>query len=102
MSKQTYYNIEKGYPKIHPKLSEWIARGNDDHHFSCKVCNNRSLKHWTLGLEAPRNNMKPNKDPKNKTKHKRNFAVNQKSFLIFSLVGKSSAAARQVKILKQW
>ena len=59
--------------------------------FSCKVCNNGSLKLRTMGVGAPMNHMKSNKIKKIRAKRKRNLALVQKSFSISSLVGKSSA-----------
>ena len=53
MSKQIYYNVEQEELKIYPKLSAWIAKGKDNHLFSCKVCNNGSLKLGTMGVGAP-------------------------------------------------
>ena len=44
-----------------------------------------------MEVGAPRNHMKPSKDPEKKTKHERNVAVSQKPFSISSLVGKLSA-----------
>ena len=90
MSKNICYNVEWEDPKIHSKLSEYIATEKDDHHFSCKVCNNGSLKLGTMGVWAPVNHIKPSKDNKKK---ERNLVVVQKSFSISSLVGKLSAVA---------
>ena len=57
--------------------------------FSCKVCNNGSLR--AMGVGAPMNHMKSNKIKKIKAKHKTNLALVQKSFSISPLVGKLSA-----------
>ena len=71
MSKNICYNVEWEDPKIHSKLSEYIATEKDDHHFSCKVCNNGSLKLGTMGVWAPVNHIKPSKDNKKKKKKKK-------------------------------
>ena len=77
--------------KLHPMLSEWITRGNDNHHFCCKVCNNGSLKLGVMGVAAPMNHMKPSKDSNNKTKHERNLNVINKSHsMSSSMVWKST------------
>ena len=69
-----------------------LLEENQNHHlFFCKVCSNGSLKLGTMEVGAPRNHMKPSKDPEKKTKHERNVAVSQKPFSISSLVGKLSA-----------
>ena len=36
--------------------------------FSCKVCNNGSLKLRAMGVGAPMNHMKSNKDKRNQSK----------------------------------
>ena len=59
--------------------------------FSCKVCNNGSLKLRAMGVGAPMNHMKSNKIKKIKAKHKTNLALVQKSFSISPLVGKLGA-----------
>ena len=88
-SKQTYYNLEWEDKKIHPNLSEWIRMGKYNKYFCCKVCNTGSLKLVTMGIGAPMNHMKTNKDTSSvKTKHERNLAIIRSSQSISALVPK--------------
>ena len=87
-SKQTY-NLEWEDKKIHPNLSEWIRMGKYNKHFSCKVCNTGSLKLGAMGIGAPMNHIKANKDTSSiKTKHERNLAITRSSQSISALVPK--------------
>ena len=88
-SKQTYYNLEWEDKKIHPNLSEWIRMGKDNNHFCCKVCNTGSLKLGAMGIGAPLNHIKANKDTSSiKTKHERNLPIIRSSQSISTLVPK--------------
>ena len=35
-----------------PQYVDWISKGKNKHHFSCKVCKTSSLKLSNMGMEA--------------------------------------------------
>ena len=97
-SKQTYYNLEWEDKKIHPNLSEWIKWGRITNIFAVK-CNTGYLKLGAMGIGAPMNHMKANKDTSSiKTKHERNLAIIRSTQSISALVPKCTENPNNSKL----
>ena len=72
MSKISTYNPEQEVLSLIPQYANWVSKGKDKHHFTCKVSQTNSLKLSNMVAEAWKSHVKGNsKDGKKKKTQKK-------------------------------
>ena len=60
MSETSTYNPEWEVPSLFTHYVDWVSKGRNKHHFSCKVCQTNSLKLSDMIIEALKSHVKGN------------------------------------------
>ena len=62
MSKTLTYNPQWEVPSLFPQYADWVSKGKDNHHFTCKVFQTNSLKLSNMRVEPLKSHVKGNSE----------------------------------------